>query len=747
MTSLRTHSITLSALFIALFAANTFLFKQPILGTILLIIYLVWFGTTFLPRLHKEGVGGWSAQWIGVWTLLSIVMILGSIAYYVASVPAIVFQLIVIATPFCFIRAGRSRPSPTSDFRFDFEKWRENIRRISKSVWAASGMAVLSLVLLFERVQSHPIIDAVRSPWDRIDVSLLVLFAIATILTFTFLYRGRERILSIFLFSILLLSLFSFAAIVFPIGYGFDSFIHKATETHLAQYGTISPKPFYYIGQYALVLFFSHAFSLPVDLVDTFLVPILAALLLPLAWYAAAVRMIKNPRHALFTLVGLFLLPLDSFVVTTPQSLANLWTLLVILASISMLVEVGPLSPTLSRDGRERTHLKKFVPLMIGTMSTMLIHPISGIPVFFYLCLLALDSYRSPSSARAAAGPVAGKGRGEGSRVIFWILLASGAVMLPASFIVNAIKSGQGLHLNLSNLNPAQLYHSLNLDIFFQNRFSPLLDFVYLYGQNALLIVFVISAVAWWMYKKELSRTFSIPLLMILVLGINYLLLANVIDFSFLIDYERSNYATRLLPLMAFFLSPFLILALGHVSINIRTRPIILKLTLIVCVTAIATSVFYLAYPRHDAYSNNHGFNVSQADVDAVYLVDEWAKGTPYIALANQSVSAAAIKNLGFRYFGNLFFYPIPTGDAMYQKFLAMNEAPSRTIVNDALSLVPKDENVHTVFYLVDTYWWQADQIIEQTKAIADDWKSVDGSVYVFRFDASARGGSASGGK
>ncbi len=271
--------------------------------------------------------------------------------------------------------------------------------------------------------------------------------------------------------------------------------------------------------------------------------------------------------------------------------------------------------------------------------------------------------------------------------------------------------------------------------VLFQTRFNPLIDFVYLYGQNAFLIALLVSVGAWWIYRKDLSQKIRVLFLMVIVLGVNYLLLANVIDFSFLIDYERANYANRILPLVLFFASPFLVLAFGHLSMNLRTKPIALKLSCFVLLATIATATFYLTFPRVDAYTTSHAFNVSRADVDAVYTIEDWAKNKPYIALADQSVSAAAIKNIGFRYYGDLFFYPIPTGEAMYQKFLAMNTTPSRSTIDAALALIPKEENVHTVFYVVDTYWWQANQIIEQSKAIADDWKSVDGSVYIFKFE------------
>ena len=721
----RLYSTTFPLLFLAVFCLNSFVLKQPILGATVLVVYLFWCGNTLGNKISMSN-NRFAPSWIGTWTLLSIMMMIGSFAYYIASVPAILFQvLVILSIGITWMNSTKQKKTEVirNSLKDHLSMIQEKILLVPHSVLIAVALILLFLGILFQIVQSHPILDAVRSPWVRIDVSVLLLFIIAATLIFTLLYRGRERTLSIFLFILLLGSLFSFAAIAYPIGFGFDSFIHKATEVHLAQFGTISPKPFYYIGQYSLVLFFSHAFSLPIDLVDTFLVPILAALLIPLAWYTAAVTITKNPRHALFTLVGIFLLPIESFIVTTPQGLANLWTLLAILACVPFLIETDS-----TRMGIHEGHpYKRFVPLACGTVATMLIHPISGIPIFFFFCLLVLTSENAAATKSQAIKIV--------RRFLFWVVVAAATIVLPANFLANAITSHQALHLDVQNLNPISLYHSLNLDIFFQNRFSPLLDFVYLYGQNALLIVFLISAFAFFLYRRDLSKRFRVLLLMILILGINYLLLANVIDFSFLIDYERSNYAVRLLPLMAFFLSPFLILALGHISVNIRTRPIILKLTLIVLASTIAASAFYLAFPRQDAYTLNHGFNTSMADVDAVFLIESWANKSPYIVLANQSVSAAAIKNIGFRYYGNLFFYPIPTGEAMYQEFLSMNTAPTKKIASEATGLLPSESNVHTVFYVVDTYWSESDRIIETAKSVADDWKSVDGSVYIFRFD------------
>lgn len=699
----RIYSITYPLLFLAIFCLNSFYLQWTWLGALLLVSFLLLCGLrTGQSLAHTKDLP--SRIWIGVWFVLSGVMIIGSVAYYLASVPAMLFQILVFFYVTCFIFTQQK-----SDSLLYYAKhwWSEFHPRLTLPISLGILSTLFLTGLFLHLVSLHKITDAVRSPWDQIPLSVLCLFGLAIFLCSAFLYRGREKVMTFILFTLILGSLFSFLAVAYPIGYGFDPFIHKATETHLAQFETITPKPFYYIGQYSLVLFFSHAFSLPIDLVDTWLVPLLATLLLPLAWFAGANTLIKKPRHAFFCLLGLFLLPLETFTVTTPQNLANLWMLLSILASIPLLLE------------ENAPHWSVF---LLGILATLLIHPIAGIPIFFYFLLLFLSQHHHRISDNT-------------SQIVTWMIVIAASLAIPASFVVQSLKSGNGFHLTLSNLNPVILVQSMNLNVFWQNKFSPLLDFVYVYGQNIFLLALLLSAFAWWSYKADLSKRMRVLFFMILILGVNYLLLANVIDFSFLIDYERANYANRLIPMITFFLSPLLLLGFGHISINIRTKPIALKLASLFLLSTFATASCYLAFPRRDAYTTSHAFNTSQADMDAVYLIDEWAHGVPYIALANQSVSAVAMKQLGFRYYGDLFFYPIPTGGTMYQKFLDMNATPSRETIHQALALIPKEEYVHAVFYVVDTYWWQADQIIEQSKAIADDWKSVNGSVYIFRFD------------
>ena len=143
-------------------------------------------------------------------------------------------------------------------------------------------------------------------------------------------------------------------------------------------------------------------------------------------------------------------------------------------------------------------------------------------------------------------------------------------------------------------------------------------------------------------------------------------------------------------------------------------------------------SQIYLAYPRRDNYDTSRGFNTGAADFLAVEYIEKNAP-TDYIVLANQQVSAAAVLQYGFkRYYGDVFYYPIPTGGELYQFFLQMNERPSREIVEEAMRLT----DVNTAYYVVNDYWWQSERLIETAKLEADDWIALDsGKVHVFRYN------------
>ncbi|MBI5370095.1 hypothetical protein HZA85_02830 [Candidatus Uhrbacteria bacterium] len=701
------HPSIFAVLFIGVFIANAFVFGSVKLGVVLLIAFVALSGWDmgYLVASQERGPIRWS---IGLLAFISILILILTGAFYIGTIPPGLIQVLILLT-FPLLNILRHRAAHPSLFERVHDLWNDHRHRLPRSVLATVALIILFGGLLIQHLASSPIIDPVRSPWERLDASIFLLMGLILVLMAALLARGRERALTLPIVSFVLFLFLALVQLVYPIGFGFDGFIHQATESHVAQFGTISPKPLYYVGQYVLVLFLHHGFAIPIKLADGFLVPLLAALLLPSAWYAAAVHITGKRRISMLTLIGLFLLPLSSFIVTTPQGLANLLTLLLILFSVPYLFE------------SERPRL-----LLCGlvALSTLAVHPIAGLPALLYFALLCVDPSRAPAAWQKPA------------RLIFFGVVVITCVVLPLSFLFNAIVSGQSLGIHPEALNPLRLLSGLNLGLFFENRFNPALDFIYLYGKNALVLLGIVSLAAWWSYRKELSKRTRTLLWMALALAVNYLIMKSVIDFTFLIDYERLNYASRLVPLMAFFLAPFFLLAIAHVMTNLETRPLALRAGMLMLACALILSAWYLTYPRRDAYEINHGFNTSAQDVSTVHFVEDWADSNPYLVLANQSVSAAAISEIGFRYYGSLFFYPIPTGEALYQSFLTMNETPTREVAKQALALVPMHGNIFTLFYIVNDYWWDSARIIETAKTTADDWRAVgDGSVFIFRYD------------
>jgi len=688
----RFQPIIFGLIFLGFWGANAFSFHSSMFGAILLAFWLVLCG-------GQIGKGNF---WIGIWLLLSGVSIAGAAVYYVAYFPPeAAWAIVLLSVPVSLWIGSRGEKKESPSLR---DLWNEHIHSVPWSVWAATAGVVASLLLVVRLLVNAATTDPIRSVWMSVNPSAFAAMFFAFLLIVALLMRGRERVVSFQLLGAALLVFLSVAVLTFPIGFGFDPFIHRATVEHIAATGTITPKPLYYVGQYALELIAFHGFNLPIDLVDRWLLPVLAALLIPTAWYSAAVHLTKDRRLAAASLAAAFLLPLGSFVSTTPQGLANLWTLLLILAAV----------PAIATKERPRIAV-----LAVGAVATAVIHPIAGLPALLFLALAWLYSLKDSRPKTATT--------------LFWIAAALGCFVLPASFVANALRGGLGKGLDLSALTPSALAAALHLNLFFQNGFRPFLDFAYLYGSNAMAIVIALAIAGAWVAKRR-----GIPMLpygvLAVALVVNYLLLSTAVDFSFLIDYERQNYADRLLPLIAIALAPLVILAVGAILRRVRVAPILTRVFAVVLLAACWTAAWYMAYPRNDAFEVGHGINVSQSDINTVYEIDRVADGVPYAVLANQSVSAAAVRSLGFaHYYGDQFFYPIPTGGALYQVFLDMNDHPTRETVETAFDLLP----VQSVFFVVNKYWWQSDRIVETAKGTADSWFAVDnGAVTVFRYDA-----------
>jgi len=656
------HYSIVSLLFLGILVANVFAWQSSLLGGLLLLLFLLFFGKT----LHKQLA-------LGVASLVALVSILGAIAFYLFNLTPlaclIIIFLIILAIPFFHLP------------HFSFPSFgRISLRELPVLLCAC----VLFITALRVAIAAH-IVTPVRSPWLVIPAAFFLLIFLFSSLT----VASRSRLLFVALFFLTT----SVALFAYPLGYGFDAFIHQATEQHVVEHGTITPKPLYYVGQYALVVTAANAFSIPVETSDLLLLPLLLILL----------AILCSSQAKGLSAFALFLIPLSSFIVTTPQGLANFWVLLVILTSCC--------------DFAFSRRNTKGLLLLLFTIAALVTHPLSGIPAVFFL--LIARSVRSDGSSYRT----------------FWPLVGLGSIIMPLVFVLNSLMSGQSIAFHPEKIFPLPLFELLHLDFFLQNRFDAWKDLLYLFGWNQTLVVLVLTVAGYRLAKKSTQHhALRIFGLMSIILLVNYLLLDRLFEFSFLIEYERSNYAERLFTLAQFFALPLVALTLADWSKRLASKPIALKAGAVGLTAMMLTAVVYMNYPRHDNYEISRGFNVGTSDFStAQYLHDKNAPGT-YVVLANQAVSAAALKTYGFEtYFhGDLFYYPIPTGGALYQIYLEMvNNAPTSATAKKAMDLA----GVDTAYFVVNDYWFLADKIIENAKREAKDWVAIDnGATTVFEY-------------
>ncbi len=564
---------------------------------------------------------------------------------------------------------------------------------------------------------------SIRSPWDYVPrLFFIVIFAVAagTFAMSAGRLAGAATLLPLAGLSVLTTSV---AATVYAIGFGFDPFIHQATENHIFTYGEMTPKPPYYLGQYAFITVLARMTGGHVNLIDTWLVPLAFALVIPVAYWSLRRSFNWDSPLAAAACIPLLALPLSSFVMTTPQGLAN--TLLLITTFMLMV------SATTDR-------IRRLVPAMLA-VATITIHPLAGVPLLLFVAMVAYLR----ASNRLRNHP-------EIRWAFFMKLTIVTCIALPVMFIVNSRLSDTGVTLDQDTIRtPAAIMEQLKNPELETRLFSAALDFVYFWRTSRTAIWATLAAVGvallWFAgRRKENDLMYEAAIAFgagAIAFFVNYVLLRAWVRFPFLIDYERTNYADRIADLALFIAAPLALYAVGRFIQRMRKYGFpTLTAAMILLVAAIIVANTYIAYPRRDRYESSRGWSTSASDVKAVQTIDNDSSDENYVVLANQSVSAAAIRELGFKkyYESNdeenlepVFFYPIPTGGPLYEIFLDANEQSGATeAIQEAMNLV----GVDVAYYVVNHYWWQAQQIVIKAKKEADSWWEIDDKVWVFKY-------------
>lgn len=679
-----------------LLIGNTVSLHSAIFGSFVFLIFLLTTGWIFGSRLFSTS-HYIIRLFLGSLIPLTLMMIIGAVFYYALHLgtASVLATLIIISLLAIIIQ---QLPSPVTD-----------LTKSNQTKWYIQILPILSFittgVFAFRVLLRTHAVESIRSPWELLPGYFFIfVFLTAVALIILALLRSKITIFATMAFAALF---FSITLFIYPLGYGFDPFIHQATEQYIADHGTISPKPFTYLGQYALIDTIHRITQLPIVTLDRLLLPILLVLFIPLAGWLAFENSVA--------LALLFLLPLSTFAATTPQGVANA------LVIISLLVALGT----------RATGYRGLIPLWLLGLAAVLTHPIAGIPLLVFVFIWTGIQSKISSIKKFRS-------------LLIVLTVTIGSVALPLLFALYGLinKSRQIVYSDFWNRIFPTLAGVFHTGVF-ETRFNPLIDLVYFFGANLNLVIIIgvaLTLILFWRKNEFWPLVFVAAAL---VSFFNAILLLAIIDFSFLPLYEQSGYAERLLDLSMVFLLPIFLWGLSRgLRFVLQKNNLITSTGIILLIAGILTSSLYLTYPHQDAYTTEHGWSVGKTDLEAVRFVNQQAGDQPFIVLANQSVSAAALREFGFKYYfpftaidgekSTAFYYPIPTGGPLYAYFLQMSyTGPKRVTISDAMDRA----GVQLGYFIMNRYWSNSSETIERAKLIASAWWEFgNGAVTVFEF-------------
>ncbi|HEX9664828.1 MAG TPA: hypothetical protein VGA49_03320, partial [Patescibacteria group bacterium] len=352
----------------------------------------------------------------GLLVSLSLIIILGTGFYYVWKFDLAMMSLLIIGLPLILILAEKYLPSPLN-------LPAEITGPAQTTDWRIFALGIFYLALItvsFKMLFSGQTTASLRSPWEVIPSDFFIVYFLATLILILIIFFNKKIKLSLLLTSLHFFLSLSVGLIIYKIGFGFDPFIHRAAEKFILNAGVITPKTFYYIGQYSLVTFLARLLQIPVELIDKLILPLLSAIYLPAIVYFSLSRLdfFKNKQVIVFLSLLFLAVPYAGLTVTTPQSLANLFLVLVIFLSLNLVLKSDYQSPVWL--------------LFLLASASLLIHPLAGIPAFIFLTLLIYLTKSEEIQLKSFF-----------KKAIFWEIVAVSSVILPLIFLGLSFLSGQ----------------------------------------------------------------------------------------------------------------------------------------------------------------------------------------------------------------------------------------------------------------------------------------------------------------
>src|SRR3989338_10733 len=659
----------------------------------------------FWNKIRSIETSSWTLNFLGS---LSLLIILGSLSYYAYKITPILSYIIFFTSL-----------APLVILRPKYAAFKEKIRINTLLV------IVLDLFLLLY-LYEHRSYDLAASPWNQLDPIFFFIYALSTILLF-FNYKSTQdehkklQVQNSILTSLHFFVGLSVAALIYPLGYGFDAFIHRVTESWIQLHGFISPKQPYYIGQYSLVVILSNITHLKIFFIDVWLVPLLSAILIPNVIIKSLEKIMPSKFLSSLSFWILALVPFLLLSLTTPHNLVLLFSIILVFLNFSNIHSRG-----------------SFRVSFLLAIAALFTHPLIGAPIFLFTVLAFLIQKFEKNKKIAVT--------------LLTVTFISFCILLPFMFTLNNLRIGG----HLPTLNNPFTQISTFLDLFKRPYWyaasSPLqFEILYLFEQLLIPAVLLLALYGFVKYrKKEKSRLVWLFPLSALGLFIDAWLLRSWIIFPDVVAYEQGDYPLRLIHTSIIFLLPFAMYGWYSVCHSEHSEESFARKNRLLyyfqklkpfifffLVPIILTMALYLSYPQRNIKARFPGYNVTESDFKTVEWIHNQNSEYNYIVLSNQLVSAAALTKYSFaKYFdtarGQIFYYSIPTGGELYKYYGKMiYEGQKREYMNQAMDIV----NVKKAYFVVNNYWANSDKIIAGAKQSADSYQAFDdGKVWVFEY-------------
>jgi len=571
--------------------------------------------------------------------------------------------------------------------------------RLRSSVWSRwlsagvlIGDAALFVSYLFARTD-----EALRSPWEVIPWPVLLMFLSVTWLLLL-LCREPDAPFRRALTALHLFVAYCLSETVMSLGFGYDPFIHRTAEAHIAEFGSLLPKSPYYVGHYVLVVVLHWLSGLSVDAIDRWMVPLLGPLTFP--WVASfGLRKVWGMKgNVEFWTPLLLLLPMLPLTFTVPHAL-----------TVILLLWLVFLAPSVIRSGPLR-------PLVIGlSVAAMFIHPLLGAVAVGLLAALFLCRH-----VRSWLGGL--------------LSVVVNAAMLPTMFLVyNRLKEDPPF--SLADLLPGWVRFAA----FFRNPFlhvpeTPFsfLDLLYAYRTAMPLVFAVVTAVGAIVLTRQKLVSSAVRSYILTVVGllVAIFVLSASVTLSGIAPGEQLEFSLRLKQsLGVLLLPPFLFGLKSLLGRRIGGTLTVAAAGLLLAAAVMSTVGWYLTYPQANRLANRSGWCLGRADVEAIGIVAQADDGRPYLALSNQMLSVAALRANGF----DRFSYALPVTGRAYEYFLAVSHSRrNRGVFEEAFA----EFGVERVFYVVHDYEPQFQSVVSELGPFADrEWTVDSGRIAIFLFE------------